>query len=122
MTFSSAYLSYASASSGYAIAYGVCYVLGCNYRNVTVGYLTGDTVNKVDFVYNVTFYNLPGSSNITAFPAALIAALPSTTPTTVGTLAYGMAATVNGALNTLSSSPRAPCCQARCLISTSTER
>ena len=83
------------------MAFGICYVLGCNYRNVTVTYLNGDATSKQDFAYTVVFYVQPGSANITAYPAALIALLPSASPTTVGTIAYGMYFTQGGALSTL---------------------
>jgi len=101
LAFSAPYLSYASPAGSYPIAYGICYVLGCNYRNVTVVLSTADAVNKKDFVYNVTFFDYAGSSNITAFPAALSAALPSTNTSAVGTVAYGMSFTQGGALSTL---------------------
>jgi hypothetical protein len=99
--FSAPYASYSAAPGSYQMAYGICYVLGCNYRNATVTFVTGDRAGKQDFVYSVVFYTMPGSSNLTAFPAALSAALPSTSPTTPGTIAYGMGSTQNGALSTL---------------------
>lgn len=103
------------------MAFGICYALGCNYRNVTVAFAAGDTQGLMSFAYSITFYTLPGSSNQTAFPAALAAALPSNlicsatgNPTWVPpgcispgglapqpTVAYGMAFTQGGALGTL---------------------
>ena len=73
-----------------------------NYRNVSVSYVTGNTVTKSDFVYNVTFWDFTGSVNLTAFPAALAAALPSTNVSAVGTIAYGMYFTQGGGLSLLS--------------------
>lgn len=99
--FNAPYSNYAATTNSPPMAFGICYVLGCNYRNVSVIYFNGDTAGKQDFAYRVVFYNYVGSSNITAFPAALSAALPSTTPTTAGTIAFGMAYTQGGALSTL---------------------
>jgi len=96
-TFGAAYSNFAAPASGYPMAYGICYVLGCNYRNVTVTFVTGDLVAKQDFVYSVVFYALPGSSNLTAFPNALAAALPSTEPVS-GSLVYGLTSTTLGAM------------------------
>jgi len=90
LKFASPFTSCGADSSGYAIAYGVCVALGCNYRNVTARYVTGN-LDSTDVVYAVTFFALPGSANLTLYPAALAYALPSTSPTTAGTLAYGIA-------------------------------
>ena len=99
--FSSQFTGYATLSTGYQMAYGICYALGCNYRNVTVTYLTGDETGMQDFVYRIVFYTLPGIST-TALPAALSAALPSTSTTVSGTMAYGMVLATGGALPSLS--------------------
>jgi hypothetical protein len=99
-TFSGPFAAFAGVATGYAISYGICYVVGCNYRNVTTNFTTANA-GQNDVVYTVTFFNLPGSSNITAFPAALSAALPSLSPATVGTIAYGISFTQGGALSTL---------------------
>lgn len=98
--FSAPFSNFAGASSSPSMAFGICYALGCNYRNVTVTYVTGDTSSKQDLVYSVVFYTMPGSLNLTAFPAALSASLPSTS-STVGSVAYGMSITQGGALSTL---------------------
>jgi len=83
------------------MAFGICYVLGCNYRNVTITFLTGDSVGLQDFVYSVVFYTLPGVDT-TALPAALDNALPSPFATMAGTVAYGIANLQGGALSSLS--------------------
>jgi len=100
-TFSAPFLNFAAVASTYQLAFGICYAIGCNYRNVTLALATADFVLKEDAVYLVLFYALPGSESLTAFPAALYAALPSTSPTTVGTVAYGMSSTQGGAIPTL---------------------
>jgi len=101
ITFSRPFDNYAVQSLRPPMAFGICYVLGCNYRNVTVTYVAGDIVRRADFVYSVVFYTMPGSSNVTAFPAALLAALPSTSTSTVGTIAYGMSFVQGGAISTI---------------------
>jgi hypothetical protein len=90
LKFAMPFTSYGAVSSGYAIAYGVCVALGCNYRNVTARYATGN-LDATDVVFAVTFFAWPGSANLTLYPAALAYALPSTNPAAVGTLAYGIA-------------------------------
>jgi len=95
VNFSSPYISFASQQP--AIAYGICSVIGCSYRNVTVSYVTGDAT-KLKLVYNVTFISQAGVDP-SAFPTALATALPSSSPATPGTIAYGVA--VGGALSTL---------------------
>ena len=118
LTFSAPYAAYSSVSSGYAMSFGICSALNggnftataapyygngaCNYRNVTVSYVTGDTMGKLSFVYNVTFYQLPANAALLANQtAALAAALPSSNTSAVGSVAYGMFATMGGALSTL---------------------
>ena len=110
-TFNAPYANYASISHGYAMAFGICYnqnggsitaTSPCNYRNVTVLFTTGDTAGKLNFVYNVTFYQLPANAaQLANQTAALLAALPSTNVAAVGSVAYGMYATQGGALSTL---------------------
>jgi hypothetical protein len=100
-TFSSPFPNYAGVSSGYAIAYGICYVIGCNYRNVTVSFVSGNVVAQNQFVYSVIFYALAGSSNLTVFPASLLAALPSKNASAAGSIAYGISFTQGGALSML---------------------
>jgi len=101
--FSAPYPNYASPSNSGPMAYGICVIVGCNYRNVTVTMLTGDVSSKSDAVYSVVFYvMLPaGLASLTAFPSALSAALPSTSPSTPGTVAYAMSSAAGGALSTL---------------------
>jgi len=95
--FSTPYQNYAGGSNGPQMSYGICLALGCNYRNVTVAYITGDTVGKQDFAFSVVFYTLPGvDTNV--LPAAFAAALPSTNATASGTIAYGLALLTGGAL------------------------
>jgi len=79
-----------------AIAYAVCYVVNCNYRNVTVDYVTYD-VNMTDVVYNVIFYSTTTTPN--TYAQALKSALPSNSTTTINTLAYGLANHSIGNLN-----------------------
>ena len=67
VTFSAPYALYAAPQGTYGMAYGICYVLGCNYRNVVLTLATSDAVGKKDVVYSVVFYNPAGSSNITFF-------------------------------------------------------
>ena len=63
----------------YEIAYGVCYAIGCNYRNVTVAFTgAGNIVGKNAFAYNVTFWAFPNDPALSSLPAALLAVLPST--------------------------------------------
>ena len=110
--FSAPYAGYSGASNGYSMAFGICYQQNggnftatspCNYRNVTVLYVTGDTAGKQSFVYAVTFWQLPANAAQLAIQtASLVAALPSTDTTAVGSVAYGMYATSGGALSTLS--------------------
>jgi hypothetical protein len=77
-TFSGTYSSYAS-SNGAQMAYGICSLVGCNYRNVSVVYATGDVVGQTDFVFLVTFWS--NSSALSAsYTSLLAAALPATLP------------------------------------------
>jgi len=69
--FSSALMTYANPNTNYAVAYGICAALGCNYRNVVVSLSGGDLRAKTTLVYNVTFYN-------TSLAGALKSALPCT--------------------------------------------
>jgi len=104
LSYSSNFSAYAVATTGYQITYGVCVAIGCNYRNVTSTYLTGNSQSspyKTTFLYNIVFYNPPGSSNITGQPAALIAALPSTNVSAVGSIAWGLVSSQGGGMSTL---------------------
>ena len=108
------YYSNYAAPQQPAIAFGICAVIGCNYRNVTVSYVTSARL-KYDAIYAVTFYALPlangtspvlppqlNASNTTSFPALLIANLPSNSSIT-GTIAYFAAdPVVGGALTAIS--------------------
>lgn len=104
-TFSSAYLAFLTNSNFYAIAYGICAQQdNCNYRNVTVEYYAGNAAQKRDFVYKVTFYQMPETQTLLAGQvAALRAGLPSENPAAVGTLAYSLASASGGAISTLTS-------------------
>jgi hypothetical protein len=95
--FSAAFPSYAGSSTTYQISYSICHWLGCNYRNVTTQYVYGDTIGKQDVVYVVVFYSASGTAD-SAFPAALVTALPSTSVTTAGSLAYGFQTAGIGAI------------------------
>jgi len=78
VTFSSAYAAYAD-SNGAPMAYGICSLVGCNYRNVAVTYLTGNVVTKQDFLFSVTFWS--NSSALSAsYISSLTAAVPATLP------------------------------------------
>jgi len=90
------------------IAYGICAVIGCNYRNVTVTYVTSELFLKNDVIYAVTFYYLPllnGTSPVlppqlqlssnASFPALLNGSMPSNA-SIPGTIAYVAADPING--------------------------
>jgi len=99
--FSSPYLDFAGAPTGYRLAYSICYALECNYRNVTVTFAAGNTISKLDMVYLITFYTLPGQDK-TLLPAALVAALPSTDPMNADSILYSVRATSDAAMPTVS--------------------
>jgi len=94
------YLNALGANNGPQMSFGICYALGCNYRNATV-YNMGVSADKQVAVFNITFYTLPGA-NASVLPALLAAALPSLNVSAVGTIAYGMAFSQGGALSLLS--------------------
>ena len=110
-SFIAPYEAYAGVSNGYAMAFGICYQQNggsftasspCNYRNVTVAYVNGDTGGKQDFTYAVTFWQLPANAaQLANQTATLLAALPSTNTSAVGSIAYGMWAMAGGSLSTL---------------------
>ena len=85
----------ADAGALQAIAYGICYSLGCNYRNLTVSYLTGDLENENDFKYSVVFHTKLGIDT-TLYPSALLAALPSLDKTNTESIIYGISQTSLG--------------------------
>jgi hypothetical protein len=94
VTFSQVHESYATAAAANSVAYAVCYSLGCDYRNVTVAFVTGDTMEKTNIVYGVTFYG----ENAGSFVDALSARLPSTNVSEEGSVAQGLALPQTGAL------------------------
>ena len=102
LKFRSPYFNYRTPATGYAVAYSICALLECNYRNVTALYVAGDDVNKDDIVLNVTFYSPPGA-DVTALPASLIAALPSDNVVDAGGLLYYLTTPVGGSLPSASS-------------------
>jgi len=107
-TFTSPYNNYAATTQGFQMAYGVCYAIGCNYRNMTVAFLGGDTVSKQDFAYNFTLYVAPANaSQLQPFITALEAGLPCTytslmQPPSPVTACYGMAFVQGGSISQLS--------------------
>jgi len=102
-TFSSPYLAFVSNANFYAFAYGICaQQANCNYRNVTVEYYAGNAAQKRDFVYTVTFYQLPQNQTLLAGQvAALRGGLPSLDPAAQGSLAYSLASASGAAISTL---------------------
>ena len=81
------------------MAYGVCYAIGCNYQNVTVTYLAGNTSSYTEAVYAFVFYADPAAAPVD-YASALTAALPSLNSSAPGTVAYGMAFTQGGSIGT----------------------
>ena len=101
---SSSLQNYRGPSTGYSLAYGVCWALDCNYRNLSVEFVAGNEVSKTDLVYSVTFYALQQDvATLTALPAALAAALPATQRMNEDGLLYGVTSPAGGALSQVAS-------------------
>ena len=105
VSFSAPYFDYATPSGSYPMAFGICHSLGCNYRNVTVTFVEGDTVSKQRLVYAVRFFSLPPDQP--QWAVDLAKALPSSDKSDQASVVYGMYFTQGGALPTVVSV--APC-------------
>ena len=65
--FSSSFSQYAVTSTGYAMAYSICQVLGCNYRNVVITYVEGNLGTYTNFLYRAVFWGPNATGLSTAF-------------------------------------------------------
>ena len=97
VTFASPYQNYAALPQA-SMAYGICYALGCNYRNMTVQIAGGDFIGRQDLIYGVTFYTQPGA-DVSVLPGELYQALYADNGAgAVGSVTYGFRGLTLGAL------------------------